>query len=209
MDKHKNKDKISGLRKRANVVKTHRCKNLVVVLENPKSWKNIGAAIRNVNALGAEKVYVIDPKNQLPDDWQQMRDHTVLSKSSASAVKWSFIKRFNDTESCINHLERFGFRSIATSPHVKDKVNIELSEGDYTRPKKLAVWFGNESFGISDMAIESCDYCISIPMFGIIESLNLGTSTGIVLYEITKQRRSYQYRLARLIAEKKSEQFSN
>lgn len=34
--------------------------------------------------------------------------------------------------------------------------------------------------------------CISIPMFGMIESLNLGTSSGIVLYEVAKQRREYQ-----------------
>ena len=36
--------------------------------------------------------------------------------------------------------------------------------------------------------------CISIPMFGMIESLNLGTSSGIILYEVGKQRREYQSR---------------
>jgi len=54
---------------------------------------------------------------------------------------------------------------------------------------RLAVWFGHESRGISDIAIENSIACINIPMSGIIESLNLGTATGIVLYEITKQRR--------------------
>jgi tRNA (guanosine-2'-O-)-methyltransferase len=41
--------------------------------------------------------------------------------------------------------------------------------------------------------------CVAIPMFGMIESLNLGTSSGIVLYEVTKQRREYQsqYRRSR------------
>jgi tRNA (guanosine-2'-O-)-methyltransferase len=34
--------------------------------------------------------------------------------------------------------------------------------------------------------------CVSVPMFGMIESLNLGTSSGIVLYEVAKQRRAYQ-----------------
>ena len=43
-----------------------------------------------------------------------------------------------------------------------------------------------------DRAVERSDMCISIPMFGMIESLNLGTSSGIVLYEVTKQRREYQ-----------------
>ena len=57
---------------------------------------------------------------------------------------------------------------------------------------KLAVWFGNESRGLSDMAIENSKACINIPMYGIVESLNLGTTSGIVLYEITKQRREFK-----------------
>jgi tRNA (guanosine-2'-O-)-methyltransferase len=54
------------------------------------------------------------------------------------------------------------------------------------------VWFGNEARGISDLAVERSEMCVSIPMFGMIESLNLGTTSGIVLYEVTKQRRNYQ-----------------
>jgi tRNA (guanosine-2'-O-)-methyltransferase len=64
----------------------------------------------------------------------------------------------------------------------------------YTTHHKLAVWFGSESAGISDLAIARSDMCVSIPMFGMIESLNLGTSSGIVLYEVAKQRREYQSR---------------
>ena len=45
---------------------------------------------------------------------------------------------------------------------------------------------------ISDLAVERSEMCVSIPMFGMIESLNLGTTSGIVLYEITKQRREFQ-----------------
>jgi tRNA (guanosine-2'-O-)-methyltransferase len=63
---------------------------------------------------------------------------------------------------------------------------------DYTVYTKLAVCFGNEGSGISDLAVEHSEMCIGIPMFGMIESLNLGTLSGIVLYEITKQRRAYQ-----------------
>ena len=65
---------------------------------------------------------------------------------------------------------------------------------DYTTHSKLAVWFGSEATGISDLAVERSDLCVSIPMFGMIESLNLGTSSGIVLYEVAKQRRDYQSR---------------
>ena len=55
------------------------------------------------------------------------------------------------------------------------------------------MWFGNESKGISDEVTESADMCIQIPMGGIVESLNLGTSTGIILSYIGYQRLKFVY----------------
>jgi len=184
-------------RRRADEIKAFRCKNLIVVIEEPENPRNIGTIIRNVNALGAEKVYVIDPRRVLPDDWQDLRTEPKLSKLSASAVKWTFVKRFDSTEDCLAHLAKNRFASVATSPHVKGKRNNLLHEADFAEHAKLAVWFGNEARGLSDLAIEQSEMCISIPMFGMIESLNLATSSGIVLYEVTKQRREYasKYRL--------------
>ncbi|MDQ6435184.1 RNA methyltransferase [Mesorhizobium sp. LHD-90] len=186
-----------SVRKRADEIRSFRCKNLIAVLENPTDIKNIGTVVRNVNALGVEKVYVVDPRHSLPDDWQDLREKRSISKTSVSAVKWTFVRRFDDTDQCFDHLEKKGFKSIVTSPHVKGKASIFLHEGDYTAHTKLAVWFGSEATGISDRAVERSEMCVSIPMFGMIESLNLGTSSGIVLYEVAKQRREYQskYRL--------------
>jgi tRNA (guanosine-2'-O-)-methyltransferase len=184
--------KKSSVRKRADEIKEYRCKNLIAVIEDPSDIKNIGTVIRNVNALGVEKAYVIDPRKALPDDWQEMRETRSLSKTSVSAIKWSFVKRFDSTEVCIEHLEKNRFVSIVTSPHVKGKKNAILDEVDFTEHYKLAVWFGNEARGISDLAVKHSEMCVSIPMFGMIESLNLGTTSGIVLYEVTKQRREYQ-----------------
>ena len=183
-----------SVRARAEKIKPFRCKNLIAVLENPTDIKNIGTVIRNVNALGAEKVYVVDPRRDLPDDWQDLRERKSVSKTSVSAVKWTFVRRFDSTDECFDHLERKNFKSIVTSPHVKGKTCIFLHEGDYTMHAKLAVWFGSEAMGISDRAVERSEMCVSIPMFGMIESLNLGTSSGIVLYEVAKQRREYQSR---------------
>ena len=184
-------------RRRADEIKAFRCKNLIVVIEEPENPRNIGTVIRNVNALGAEKVYVVDPRRVLPDDWQDLRSEPKLSKLSVSAVKWTFVKRFDSTDDCLAHLAKNRFVSIATSPHVKGKTNKLLDEADFAEHAKLAVWFGNEARGLSELAIERSEMCISIPMFGMIESLNLATSSGIVLYEVTKQRREYasKYRL--------------
>ena len=180
----------TNLRIKADKAKQNRCKNLIAVLENPKTIENIGSVVRNIDALGVEKLYVIDGYKLLPGTWQEMRDRNSLKKISVSAIKWSFVKTFKNTEDCINYLNKKNFISMVTSPHIKSKNNITLDGGIYTQ-KKLAVWFGNESQGVSDIAINNSKYCIQIPMCGIIESLNLGTCTGIVLYEVTRQRRKY------------------
>lgn len=189
MDKQEKKNRI---RNKLKEIKPYWCKNLIAVIENPDNFINIGTIIRNVNALGVEKTYVVDPNHKLPDNWQDIRDEGPLSKTSVSAIKWSFVKRFDSTQDCINHLKKKRFVSVVTSPHLKGNKNVILHEGDFTIYPKLAVWFGNEAEGISELAVKHSVLCINMPMFGMIESLNLGTSSGIVLYEITKQRREYQ-----------------
>ena len=191
------KSQKSAVRTRADEIKQYRCKNLIAVIEEPTDIRNIGTVIRNVNALGVEKAYVVDSRGALPDDWKDMRERRSLSKTSVSAVKWSFVKRFDSTGECLEHLERNRFASIVTSPHVKGHRNEILHEVDYTTYTRLAIWFGNESRGISDLAVERSEMCVSIPMFGMVESLNVGTTSGIVLYEVTKQRRDYQRKYKR------------
>ena len=164
--------KRARIRKRANEIKDFRCKNLIAVIENPSNIINIGTVIRNIEALGVEKTYIIDKSNHIPEEWKEMRTRKTLSKTSASAIKWSFVKRFSTTEECLEYLKRKNFMSAVTSPHVKGKENVVLHEGDYTHAK-LAIWFGNEAKGISDEAVENAGFCINIPMYGFIESLNL------------------------------------
>lgn len=191
------------LRARADAVRVHRCKNLVAVIEHPSDVRNIGAIIRNVNALGVEKAYIVSDSPDVPDDWQEMRSRRALNAVSASAIKWSFVRTFADTAACLSHLEKHRFVSIVTSPHTKGRTNVVLDEGDYTQWTKLAVWFGSEGTGISSLALDRSALCVNIPMYGIIESLNLGTSSGIVLYEITRQRRAFQERLRKRLGEKR------
>src|SRR4051812_9842858 len=99
----------TSARRRADEIKAYRCKHLIAVLENPTDVKNIGTVIRNVNALGVEKVYVVDPRRALPDDWQALREQKSVSKTSVSAVKWTFVKRFDSTDACFDYLEENGF----------------------------------------------------------------------------------------------------
>jgi tRNA (guanosine-2'-O-)-methyltransferase len=179
----------SNLRKRADAIKDFQCENLIAVIEEPTHLNNIGKVIRCVNTLGIKKLYVVDSKDKLPDDWNEMRKSKPLIRMSASAVKWSFVKKFKTTTECLDHLEKNKFVSIATSPHQQGKKNIVLQEGNYTQ-KRLAVWFGSESNGLSEEVINRSEACVNIEMYGIIESMNVSSSAAIVLYEITKQRRA-------------------
>lgn len=166
-------------------------KYFICVLENPKDIMNIAAAMRNVSAFGVEKLYVIGNK-EIVKDFETARSNKRLANLSVGANKWVFVKQFNTTTECIDHLREQRYAIMATSSHLKDKENISLYEGDFT-DKRIAVWFGNESVGASDEALEVADACIQIPMGGIVESLNLGTSTGIVLSFISNQRLRFIY----------------
>jgi len=190
----------SLLREKANEASKKKCNTLICVLENPKNMQNIGAVIRTAHCLGVGKLYIIE-ESKIPqrtkDDlnvvrpWREhLRHNSSLMNSSSSAIKWTYLRKFSSSQECLEYLKKKNYTSIVTSPHIKGKNNVLLSDGNYT-DKKLAVWFGNETVGISNLVVNAADRCIQIPMCGIVESFNLAVSAGIVLYEITQQRRLF------------------
>lgn len=160
---------------------------LIAVLENPNYIRNIGTVIRNVNALGVDALLVIDNLNRLDAGISALRQQKSLLKFSNGAVKWTNVKRFDSVDQCFSFLETHGFLSIGTSPHSICRKQVKLAQSDLTH-SKLAIWFGEESNGLSEEAMNKFEYCLTVEMKGRVESLNLSTTTGIVLYEAIKQR---------------------
>lgn len=182
----------SNKRLKADFATEERCNTCICVLENPANFTNVGTVLRNVNAMGIAKLYVVDGRNIFQGkSWEEFRTSRHLMDVSVSAVKWTYVRIFQTTDDCFNHLEKKNFVSVCTSPHILGKNNVLLSDGTFTQ-KKLAVWFGNEVEGISSIVTNRCEQCVQIGMHGMIESLNLGTSTGIVLHEIANQRRQFK-----------------
>jgi len=180
-----------AIRERARKIKHLRNRYFICVLEYPTDMVNIGSAIRNISAFGVEKLYVVGRAKNILSDFESSRTNRRLTNISVGANKWVFVKYFDTTSECITHLKKNLYTIAVTSPHGKKK-NVNLYEETFTQ-KRLAVWFGNESKGISDEAVKSADMCIEIPMGGIVESLNLGTSTGIVLSYIGYQRLKFVF----------------
>lgn len=180
-----------SVRERIRAIKHLRNRYFICVLENPDNIINVASTVRNISAFGVEKLYVVGGANFLRD-FKSSRSNKNLSNLSVGASKWVFVKHFNTTSECIAHLKKNLYTLVVTSSHEKGKKNIDLYEETFTQ-KRLAVWFGNEAKGISDEAVNSADMCIQIPMGGIVESLNLGTSTGIILSYIGYQRLKFVY----------------
>lgn len=179
------------IRDRIRRIKHLQNKYFICVLEYPRDVKNIATAIRNVSAFGVEKLYVVGGPNVVRS-FESARRNKRIKNLSAGANKWVFVKHFETTAQCIAHLKDNLYTIAVTSSHQKGKKTVNLYEETFTH-KRLAVWFGNESKGVTDEALENADMCIRIPMGGIVESLNLGTSTGIILSYIGYQRLKYIY----------------
>lgn len=160
----------------------------IVVLENPNYIINIGHVIRNAVALGADRLFVIDGRKRLDDDPERIRKRKSLLKHSSGTVASLSVSRFDDTTSCLALLAENRFTSVATSPHGRDKAHFSL-ETSRLDTARIAIWFGEESHGLSPEAFQSCSFSVEIPMAGAAESLNLASSTAILLYEAAVQRR--------------------
>lgn len=178
-----------GVRQRLEHIAEHQWKNLIAVLEDPNDIRNIGSVIRNVNALGIGQLYVISDRTFVPDTIEEMRSRNSYHFFSAAAIHWTNVRVFRSTQHCFSELDSLGFTSVVTSPAAIGKNHCLLDNFDATMFPKIAVWFGNEGRGISTRALDGSHLCISIPNNGMVESLNVAVSSGIVLHEITRQLR--------------------
>jgi tRNA (guanosine-2'-O-)-methyltransferase len=84
----------------------------------------------------------------------------------------------------LNHLGTEGFASYGTSPHVLELQNVQLADVTDT-PENVAIWFGSESKGLTEVALQNMDTCVQIAMRGTVESINLACATAVVLHHFS------------------------
>jgi tRNA (guanosine-2'-O-)-methyltransferase len=162
------------LNKIRNVIEK-RQPSLRVVIENVHDPHNVSAIFRTCDAAGIPVVSLIYNTESFPK---------IGKKSSASAFKWIKRERYKKVKSCYNKLREEGFRIYASQLSENAKNLYEL---DYTG--KTAIVFGNEHRGISDEASELADERFLIPMYGMVQSLNVSVSAAVTIYEALRQRK--------------------
>jgi 23S rRNA (guanosine2251-2'-O)-methyltransferase len=149
---------------------------LLVVLDGVEDPHNVGAIARTVDAAGADGIV------------RQSRRAAPLggatAKASAGAVAHV---RFADVVNIARTLETLKEAGIWTvgltgdAPTAYDRI-------DYTRPTAFVV--GAEGVGLRRLVREGCDWLVSIPMAGRVQSLNVSVAIGVALFEAVRQRRS-------------------
>lgn len=150
--------------------------DLRVVLEGVAIAHNASAVIRTCDAAGILHLDLVSPNPEL----------LAINKAiSTRAEKWVDVHIHESISACLLPLREKGFKVAVT--HL-DRDAIAYTDLDYTKP--LAVVFGSESEGVSRETLELADLKIQIPMLGMVQSLNLSVSVGIILYEAMKQRRA-------------------
>jgi tRNA (guanosine-2'-O-)-methyltransferase len=159
---------------RLEFVLRHRQPDLTVVMENIHDPHNVSAMLRSCDAAGVWEAQLLYNTDAFPK---------IGKKSSASAGKWVGRRKFKTVEECYAKLRSEGFRIVATR---LDEEAQSLYDIDLTQ--KVAIVFGNEHRGVSDDAALAADGLIQIPMFGMIQSLNVSVACAITLYEALRQR---------------------
>lgn len=152
---------------------------MVVVLERVVDPDNVGAVFRCAEAFGADAV-LISPGCCDPFYRKAIR----TSSGAALTVPFTQADPWPDA---LQHLRATGFHVLATTPDPRATA-IGTFVQSAGAQGKVAVLFGTEGHGLTAEALALGDVRLRIPMTGAIDSLNLGTSAGIVLHRLHEMR---------------------
>lgn len=148
----------------------------LLVLDRITDVGNMGAIARSAECSGVHGI-VVPTKGSA-----QISSHTV--KSSAGAIYKIPVCREDNLKQAIELLKDSGLKIIACT----EKAEGFCDEVDLSGP--CALIMGSEETGISQEYLKRADHLVKIPMFGDIGSLNVSVATGIILYEVQRQRRN-------------------
>lgn len=151
-----------------------RLPDLTVVLENIHDPHNVSAILRTCDAVGVVRVELLYTCESFPK---------IGKKSSSSASKWVERRKHTSVEECYAVLRGEGYRIIATRVDAEAETLYESS-----LTGRVALVLGNEHRGVSEEAARQADSRLSIPMRGMIESLNVSVAAAVLLYEALRQR---------------------
>ena len=155
-------------------VKFRKGTDISPILDGLQDPRNVGACLRTANASGVD--LIVTPRSR------NITKAPVVSKVSAGASALMPIAEIPNLVRFMKELKELGVWIFGTS----HKANLNYWQGDYTGA--MAIVVGAEGKGMRPLTKKNCDYLVSIPMIGQINSLNVSVASGILLYEVVRQR---------------------
>ena len=143
------------------------------LLDGIEDPHNLGAIIRTANLAGAHGVII--PKRRA------VGLTATVARTSAGALNYSPVAKVTNMATTIEDLKKRGIWFVCADMGGESMYRLNL-----TGPIGLVI--GNEGEGVSRLVKEKCDMVASIPMKGDIDSLNASVATGVLAYEIVRQR---------------------
>ena len=147
-------------------------KPFVVVLDGVEDPHNLGSIIRSADCAGAHGV-ILGKHRSAPVT-------AAAVKASAGASEHMLIARVVNISAALEELKAAGLWIAGA-----DMAGESMYKQDMTGAFALVI--GNEGEGLSQLVRERCDYLVSIPMSGHVDSLNAGVAAGILLFEKRRQ----------------------
>ena len=152
---------------------------LILVLDGVQDPHNLGACLRTADAAGVNLVVICKDRSA--------GITPVVRRAASGAAETLTVIQATNLARVLRNLKKRGIWLAGTS----DGASESLYATDLTGP--LALVMGSEGSGLRRLTGELCDYLVSIPMSGQVESLNVSVATGICLYEINRQRNCPTY----------------
>lgn len=147
---------------------------LLLILDRVTDVRNFGAICRSAECLGVDAVII-------PSRGSAAINADAV-KTSAGALHTLPVCRENNLKHTIDYLLESGIQVVGCT----EKGSEDVENCDFSPP--TAIIMGSEDEGISPEYLKKCNARIKIPMTGKIESLNVSVATGIILYEVIRQR---------------------
>ncbi|MDY3973307.1 23S rRNA (guanosine(2251)-2'-O)-methyltransferase RlmB [uncultured Veillonella sp.] len=147
---------------------------LLLLLDSIEDPHNMGAIIRTAECCGATAV-LIPKRHSAPIN-------ATVAKTSAGAVEFMPLVQVGNVAQTIEDLKKQGFWVLGA--HMEGQQT--MYQADMTVPLVLVI--GNEGKGLSRLTKEKCDFLVTIPMYGKLNSLNASVAAGLLLYEAVRQR---------------------
>ena len=154
---------------------SNRTDYLAILTENMYHAQNASAVIRHCEAFGVQNLHAVE----------KLCPFQPTLNIALGTDKWVDIHHHATTTEALNELKGRGYRIVATTPHHRSCTpeNFDVGAGPF------ALVLGTEKTGVTDEVMAAADDFLQIPMYGMVESLNVSASAAIVIYMLTERMR--------------------